>query len=259
MNKQPETSQLKCKTGEIYQLGLHRLYCGDSTKVPEKLFDSKIRMICTDPPYGITYVEVAQGVDGKQRDITDKIVGDQLQSDEEYALFTKEWLQVTKKHLEKYNTIYIFNSDLMYCALRHGMKEAGFYYSQLIIWIKNHIVVGRKDYLQQHELIAYGWFGRHKMEREKDKSIIFYPRPNKSALHPTMKPIGLLRRIILNATKLGETVYDAFGGSGSTLIACEHIKRKCIMVEMDPAYCEKIIKRWEILTGKKAKVCNGKI
>jgi len=74
-----------------------------------------------------------------------------------------------------------------------------------------------------------------------------------------MKPIGLLRRLILNATKLGETVYDGFGGSGSTLIACEHIQRRCIMVEMDPAYCDKIIKRWEILTGKEAKICNGKI
>jgi len=135
------------------------------------------------------------------------------------------------------------------------MKAAGFYYSQMIIWIKNTSVLGRKDYMPQHELIAYGWHGRHKMERSKDKSVIFYPKPHRSSLHPTMKPVGLLRKLILNSTKMGETVYDPFGGSGSTLIACEHLGRKCIMVELDPMHCSTIIKRWETLTGQEAKLC----
>ena len=140
MNKQPETSQLKCETGKIYQLGEHRLYCGDCTNVPDDLFDTKIRMICTDPPYGVAYVENKKHFKdtiGSNIKCDIEIRGDQLQTDEEYALFTKNWLEVPKNHLTKYNTVYIFNSDLMICALRHGMKEAGVYYSQLIIWIND--------------------------------------------------------------------------------------------------------------------------
>ena len=179
------------------------------------------------------------------------IQGDQLQTEELYADFTKRWLEVAIPYLDSYNTAYIFNS-VMICALRKGMKDAGFYYSQMIIWIKNSIVLGWKDYLPQHELIAYGWYGRHKMERSKSKSVIFYPKPTKSKLHPTMKPIGLLRQLILNSTKIGELIYDPFGGSGSTLLACEHTKRKCIMIELDPEYVSTTIQRWEILVRKEA-------
>lgn len=140
----------------------------------------------------------------------------------------------------------------MICPLKHGMVAAKIYCSQLIIWVKNSPVMGRKDYLAQHELIIYGWFGRHKTERGKGKSVIFYPKPHRSKLHPTMKPIGLLRQLILNSTKIGDKVYDPFGGSGSTLMACEHTKRKCAMIELDPNYVATIIQRWEILTGKEA-------
>lgn len=245
------------KTGDIIQLGKHRLYCGDATSVPEKLFDTKIRMICADPPYGVAYVENKEHFKetiGAALSCPQIIQGDQLQTDEEYAQFVNDWLKQVKPYMDSYNTSFIFNSDLMICALRTGMKAAGWYYSQMIIWVKNTIVVGRKDYHPQHELIAYGWTGRHKMERSRDRSIILYPKPHKNELHPTMKPVGLLRRLILNSTKIGDTVYDPFGGRGSTLIACEHTYRKCIMIEMDPKYCEIIIKRWEILTGQKALV-----
>ena len=109
------------------------------------------------------------------------------------------------------------------------------------------------DYLPQHELIAYGWFGTHSFERSKDKSVLMYPKPSKSLLHPTMKPIPLLRGLILNSTKLNGIVYDPFGGSGSTLIACEQTKRTCFMVELDPEYCQTIIDQFEKLTGIKAK------
>ena len=247
---------MKIKTGDIVQLGKHRLLCGDATKVPAELFDTKIRMILSDPPYGVAYVENKEHFKttiGSNIKCAQVIKGDQLQTDEEYAQFIKDWLEQAKPHMASYNTSFIFNSDLMMCALRRGMKEAGWYYSQMIIWVKNTIVMGRKDYMPQHELIIYGWTGRHKMERGKDRSIIFYPKPHRSELHPTMKPVGLLRRLILNSTKIGETVYDPFGGSGSTLMACEHTSRKCIMIEMDPKYCETIVKRWEILTKKEAK------
>ena len=167
--------------------------------------------------------------------------------------YTK-WLDAVKEKLDHYNTCYIFNSDLMFCALRDGLKRAGFYYSQMVIWVKNTVVIGRKDFLPMHELIAYGWYGRHKVERSKAKSVIFHPKPASSKLHPTMKPVGLLRKILPNSTKVGEWVYDPFGGSGSTLMACEHLKRKCIMVELDPLYVSIIIERWEKLTGLKSEI-----
>ena len=140
----------------------------------------------------------------------------------------------------------------MFSALRSGMKQAGFYYSQMLIWIKNQPVMSRKDYLSQYELIAYGWFGRHKLERSKSKNVIYYPKPNRSKLHPTQKPIGLLRRIILDNTKIGDIVYDPFLGSGSIAIACHHLGRKCIGIELDEKYVKTIITRLEKLTGEKA-------
>ena len=108
------------------------------------------------------------------------------------------------------------------------------------------------DYLPQHELILYGWKGTHDFKRGKDKSVVFEPKPSRSTLHPTMKPVGLLRRLILNSTAVGDTVYDPFGGSGSTLIACEQVKRRCRMIELDQKYVDVIIKRWQNLTNKKA-------
>lgn len=137
-------------------------------------------------------------------------------------------------------------------ALRAGMQNIGFYYSQMLIWIKNQPVMSRKDYLSQYELLAYGWFGKHKTERSKGKNVLYYPRPQKSKLHPTMKPVGLLRRIIPDNTSIGDFVYDPFLGSGSTAIACEHLGRRCIGIELDEKYVEVILDRLEKLTGKKA-------
>lgn len=116
----------------------------------------------------------------------------------------------------------------MLFTLKEAMGICVFKLAQLLIWVKNNQVVGRKDYLAKHELILYGWHGVHKFLKSKDKSVIFYPKPNSSPLHPTTKPIGLLRRLILNSTQIGDVVYDPFGGSGSTLIACEQTKRICI-------------------------------
>ena len=244
------------KKGESYKLGQHILYCGDSVKddtaIQKLLGKNKIRMVLTDPPYGIAYVESKRDFGNIKINKDKAITNDQLQTPDEYAEFTRNWLEAVTGKLGKYNTIFIFNCDLMYCALRKGMEMAGVYYSQQLIWIKSSVVMGRKDYLPQHEVIAYGWYGRHKMERGKGKAVMFHPKPAKSRLHPTMKPVGLLRKIILNSTKIGEWVYDPFGGSGSTLMACEHTKRKCLMVEMDVEYCNTIIERWQILTKSKA-------
>jgi DNA modification methylase len=132
------------------------------------------------------------------------------------------------------------------------MIEAGFKVAQLLVWVKSQAVVGRLDYAPQHELILYGWRGTHKYRRSKDKSVLFYPRPSKSKLHPTTKPVGLIRRLILNSTEIGDTVYDGFLGSGTTLLACEQTKRKCLAVEIDREYCETTIRRWEAFANKKA-------
>jgi DNA modification methylase len=246
---------MKVNKGNIFKIGNHTVACGDSTDkvfVAKVIGKNKIRAIVTDPPYGVAYLEnkkdfVSLGVK------SDKIIAnDHLQSETEYSEFTQKYLEAITPFLESYNACYIFNADLMYSALRAGMKNSGYYYSQMLIWIKNQPVMGRKDYLSQYELIAYGWFGKHKLERSKDKSVLFYPRPNKSKLHPTMKPVGLLRRIIPDNTKLGEIVYDPFLGSGSTAIACEHLGRRCIGIELDEKYVEIILNRLEKLTGKKA-------
>jgi DNA modification methylase len=245
------------KTGDIYILGNHRLGCGDCTNaefVKQVIGDTKLRAIVTDPPYGVAYVEGKMRKDGESSvSVNRPIQNDQLQSDEQYANFSANWLKAVTLNLASYNQIYIFNGDMMMCALRKGMHDAEVYYSQTMVWIKNAAVLARKDYAPQHEFIAYGWYGRHKMERAKGKSVMFHPRPAASKLHPTMKPIGLLRKLILDSTKIGEGVYDPFGGSGSTLIAAEHLQRKCVMLEIDPIYCETIIKRWEKVSGMHAK------
>lgn len=244
------------KQGDIYQLGKHRIAIGDSTDtelVIRLMASSKARLICTDPPYGVDYVSSKKEFNAGlgKKDSVD-IANDGYQSDETYSLFTKNWLKVIQPHLESYNAFYIFNSDLMYSSLRDGIIKAGYYYSQMIIWVKNTIVMGRKDYLPQHELIAYGWNKRHKFERTKGKSVIFHDKPARSKLHPTQKPVGLMRKLIENSTKPREIVYDPFLGSGSTLLACDHLNRYCYGIDMNIDYAKTVISRWEKLTGKKA-------
>lgn len=255
-----QTLKLKntIKPGDIFQLGGHRLLCGDAKDqkdIERFVGKDKISLILTDPPYAVDYVASKAGFKqnlGKAKTIEN----DNFQSEEDYRKFTREWLEAAKPFLEKKNSVYIFNCDKMIFALKDGMEDVGIYFSQLLIWIKNHSVVGRKDYLPQHELIAYGWLGTHAFHKPKDKSVLFAPKPNKSKLHPTMKPVSLLRKMILNSSKIGEFVYDPFGGSGSTLIACEQTKRKCLMAEIDPEYCQTIITRHERLTGVKANKLN---
>jgi len=247
------------KPGDVFQLGNHLLGCGDARDknfVDTFLGKTKVGLVLCDPPYGVAYVENKQGFNpkGKQHRA---IVNDHSQSESDYRHFTYQWLETAKPHLARKNALYIFNSDKMLFALRDGMQDAGYKFAQMLVWIKNHAVVGRMDYLPQHELIAYGWYGTHQFQKAKDKSVLVYPKPNKSALHPTMKPVGLLRRLILNSSKIGDVVYDPFGGSGSTLLACEQTKRQCRMIELDPHYCQVIIDRFEKLTSIKPTKINS--
>jgi len=246
MKNSLETKRSRFKDGDVIRLGDHILICGDSSKADLSSV-SEIHAIITDPPYGVDYAASKRDFQPVAKD--KDIANDGFVSDEVYAVFTKNWLSPALSKLTRKNSIYVFNSDKMIFSLRQAFVDLGLKVAQLIIWVKDRAIIGRLDYLPQHELILYGWKGTHDFKRGKDKSVIFAPKPSSSKLHPTMKPISLLRRLILNCTSVGDTVYDPFGGSGSTLIACEHTKRKCVMVEMDPEYCEVIVRRWEKLTG----------
>ncbi len=248
MNKQT------IKRGDIHALGPHRLACGDcrDKALLGKLFaDERSSLILLDPPYAVEYVE---GKDSFTKSKTKHapIANDHFQTDEQYRTFTKAWLTAVKPHITKKNSLYCFNSDKMIFALREGMRDAGWKFSQLLIWAKTQAVIGRLDYAVQHELIAFGWCGTHQFMKSKDKTLIVYPKPTKSVLHSTMKPVGLLRRLILNSSHIGDIVYDGFLGSGSTLIAAEDTGRRCFGIELSVEYCETIITRYEKHTGTKA-------
>ncbi len=243
-------SSSSIKQGDAFRLGNHLLLCADSRDkdaIAQILGDKKIKAIVCDPPYGVAIVESKENFQPISKDKV--IENDHLQSDAEYAAFTNDWVKAVTPHLERKNAFYIFNSDRMIFALREGMLKAGLKFGQLLVWVKTSAVVGRLDYAPQHELIAYGWFGTHEFLKSKDKSVIVFPRPSKSPFHPTTKPIPLIRRLVLNSTRIGDVVYDGFLGSGTTLLACEQTKRVCIGVEIDSEYCQTIIDRFEKLTG----------
>lgn len=246
-NSQDNQQKNSIKQGDIIKLGRHYLVCGDATNpelMKKVLGANKIKLILTDPPYGVDYVNSKADFDQFNRSHL-SIKNDHIQDDESYIKFTNRWLAAIKLSLADKNSLYIFNSDKMIFSLKQALDQSGFKFSQLLIWLKNQSVVGRLDYQPQHELIAYGWYGKHAFLKSKDKSVLTYPKPQKSRLHPTMKPLGLLRRIILNSSKINDFVYDPFGGSGSTLIACEQTHRSCIMIELDPNYCQVIINRFK--------------
>ena len=256
MNKQPTSKPEKSiRPGTIWQLGDHRLAygdCRDANLLARLVKDSKINLICCDVPYGINLAASKRGFGTLSKD--KDIANDQIQSDREYRKFTNEWLKSISPFLSRKNSAYIFNADKMIWSLREGMLDADFKVAQLLVWVKSQAVIGRLDYCPQHELILYGWHGTHIFCRSKGKSVLFYPRPHKSKWHPSTKPVGLIRQLILNSSEIGGAVYDGFMGSGTTLLGCEQTKRKCFGVELDLEYCLTTIERWQELTGKKSKL-----
>lgn len=254
------TTKIKC--GDIFQIGPHKIACcdvRDKIVIQKLIGEEKIKLLLCDIPYGISVSESKKSfgnLNCKHR----PIINDQEQTDDEYANFNKEWLEVIKPYLLSKNSAYIFNSDKMIFALHQGMLQAGFKFSQLIIWVKSHAVIGRLNYLPAHELIAYGWFGTHEFKKSQDRSVLFYPKPNKSKLHPTMKPIPLLRNLILNSSGIKDIIFDGFLGSGSSILAAEQVKRICFGCELDPEYCQIILDRITKVTGLKAiKIREGEI
>ena len=244
---------LSINQNDIFKLGDHFLVCGnslDTELVDRALKDTKIKLILSDAPYGVSYVSSKESL-GQNVTVNKVIQNDGITNQAEYKEFTINWLTPTIKHLERKNSFYMFNGDKMLLAVLEAIRDSDFTFSQLLIWVKSQPIIGRKDFAPQHELVLFGWYGVHEFMHSKDRSILYHPKPSSNKLHPTMKPISLLRRLILNSTRIGDVVYDPFLGSGSSIIACEHTKRKCIGFEIDTSYCETIIQRWSKLTGRK--------
>jgi DNA modification methylase len=289
------------KLGDLWQLGRHRLLCGDSTKPEDvqKLMDGELAdMVFTDPPYNVDYT-------GGTNEAL-KIQNDNMDDSTFYNFLYDAFscmLEVTKPG----GGIYICHADSEGLNFRSAMVNAGWLLKQCIIWVKNSLVMGRQDYHWRHEPILYGWkpgaahkwYGGRKQDTVIEDSkfvtiteagdgfnihiddgvdtVVFkvpsyeieyaaddfgttvwrVDRPSRNVEHPTMKPIELVARAIRNSSKKDNIVLDTFGGSGSTLIACEQLNRTCYMMEIDPVYCDVIIQRWENLTGEKAVLANA--
>ena len=249
------------KLGQIYQLGRHRLMCGDSTdaEAVSKLMDgAKADMLFTDPPYGVDYAgknAFLNAIAPGNRIQTD-IIGDALENAEKEK--DELWIPAltnARNNSEDKCSYYIASpqgGELMMMMM--AIRDSGWQLKHTIIWNKNNHVLGRCDYNYKHEPILYGWNKQHTFygKGEHKTSVWDIPKPQKSDLHPTMKPIALIVECLENSTQHGDEVLDVFGGSGSTLIACEQTGRNCYMMELDPHYVDVIIKRWENFTGEKA-------
>jgi DNA modification methylase len=236
---------------QIYQLGNHRLMCGDSTKTEDyqKLMNGqKPDMVFTDPPYNVDY-GASKNPQGwtKERRV---ILNDKLSQN--------DWVEFNKKIIEHLSTskgdIYVWGASGPDGMLQRLMlTEAGAHWSATIIWKKQTLVFGPAKYQRIYEPCFYGWFDKSSFRADRKQTEVWeIDRPHNNKLHPTMKPIELCAYAIQNSSISNQIVLDLFGGSGSTLIACEQTDRKCYMMELDPHYCDVIIKRWEEFTEQKA-------
>jgi DNA modification methylase len=242
------------KPGDLWILGKHRLLCGDSTNadhVMRVLCGKHVDQLLTDPPYGVDYGnknEVLNRLDGGKR-IQTPIANDNITN---YREFFASFLGVIP--YADYNTVYIFMSGQELHSLRLAFDDAGITWSAYLVWVKNNHVLGRKDYNAKHEFVAYGWRGRHKFYGGFSTTVLEYDKPLKNDLHPTMKPVELVARLMRDGSTKDALVYDPFLGSGTTLIAAEQLGRVSCGMEISPAYCDVIIERWENLTGGKARL-----
>jgi transferase len=267
----------KVEYGDIYQLGRHRLMCGDSTSAEDmaQLIDGAvIDLYVTDPPYNVAY----QG--GTDEAMT--IMNDSM-DDVSFRQFLRDAFAVANNHLKPEGAFYIWHADSEGLNFRAAVKETGWLLKQSIIWVKNAIVLGRQDYQWKHEPCLYGWkdgashyfvdnrslatvieedeenlkemtkselISYIKTMQDTSPTTVFYEdKPVRNDIHPTMKPLKLIARCVLNSSKKGDKILDSFNGGGSTLMVCERSERVCYAMELDPVYVERTIKRWEEETG----------
>jgi DNA modification methylase len=228
--------------GDVYILGgKHRLLCGDATSAEDfaVLMDGHpARLTVTDPPYNVDYT-------GKTKDAL-KIENDK-QSDSAFQTFLLAAFTNIREAMKPGAAVYIFHADSEGLNFRQAFEGAGFETRQCLVWVKNSLVLGRQDYQWKHEPILYGWKegeAHYFIDDRSQTTVINHDKPTRNGDHPTMKPVSLVGRFVSNSSKAGWIVLDPFGGSGSTLIACEQLKRTCYTMELDPRFCDVIVRRY---------------
>lgn len=285
-NQRPPTTT----PGDVWLLGRHRLICGDSTDAAtlEKLTEgAPVDMILTDPPYNVDYGaknEMLNRADKGNRNA--RAIENDKMTDGNFYAFLENVYKNLFTAAKPGAAVYICHADMESVNFINAFKAAGFHLAQRLIWNKNILVIGRNDYHWKHEPILYGWkpgaahyftdsraettvvedkpdvnkmsktelkaYIKQLLEQGPPATVINADKPLRNAEHPTMKPVKLMAYFIRNSSRPGESVLDVFGGSGSTLIAAEQTGRRCFTCELDPRYCDVIVKRWENLTGEKA-------
>lgn len=244
----------KAKYGDIYQLGNHRLMCGDATVLEDVrtlMNDNKADLLLTDPPYNVDY-------EGKTKDSL-KIKNDNM-GDNQFKQFLTDSFSNANEVMKEGASFYIWHADSEGYNFRSACKDVSWKVRQCLIWNKNTMVMGRQDYQWKHEPCLYGWkegASHNWYSDRKQTTILEFNKPNKSELHPTMKPLDLFAYQMKNSTAKGDIVLDLFGGSGTTLMVSEQLDRNAYVMELDPRYVDAIINRWENMTGSKGVLLNG--
>ncbi|CAB4183999.1 COG0863 DNA modification methylase [uncultured Caudovirales phage] len=253
----PETPEEPItKLGDIYQLGNHRLMCGDSTSIDAvtKLTNQLgVDMLLTDPPYNVAY----EGGTKEKLTIENDSMGDK-----QFRQFLRDAFVTADTVMKKGAVFYIWHSDSEGYNFRGACNDAGWKVRQCLIWNKSSLVMGRQDYHWKHEPCLYGWkdgAGHLWATDRKQTTILEFDKPSRNGEHPTMKPVALFEYQMLNNTKGGDLVLDLFGGSGTTMLAAEKHGRHSALMELDPKYCDVIVKRWEEFTGKKAELISANL
>ena len=244
--------EVRCKKGDVWQLGDHRLMCGDSVSLEDvkKLMGGvEADLWLTDPPYNVSY----EG--GTEDALT--IMNDSM-GDAEFRQFLVGAYKAADGVMKAGAAFYIWHADSEGANFRGACCDVGWKVRECLIWNKNSMVLGRQDYQWKHEPCLYGWKGgasHNWYSDRKQTTVLEFNRPTRNGEHPTMKPVELFAYQMQNSTKAGDVVLDSFGGSGTTMIAAEQLGRRARLMELDPHYCDVIIARWEKLTGKQAVRC----
>ncbi len=250
--EEPAEDQLYVAPGQLWRLGEHRLLCGDATRsedVGRLLSGRNADMAVTDPPYNVNYGNHGGAASGPRRRA---LTNDSLPASA-WEEFVRGWARQLLDHVD--GALYVFMSSKEWPTVSRLLEEAGGHWSDTVIWAKDRFVLGRADYQRQFEPIWYGWRKgvRHYWCGDRGQGDVWcVPRPSVSDLHPTMKPVALVERAIANSSTRGSRVLDFFLGSGTTLIASERQGRRCVGIELDPAYVQVAIERWQSYTGRSA-------
>ena len=276
--------------GDLWILGRHRLLCGDATRpedVARLMNGNTADLVVTDPPYNVDYGSKAESINKYGYAFSNRHIANDYMSEHQFTDFLASAFKNMADNLKSGGAFYIWHASTTLYEFETALRLNNLKSRQQLIWNKNSFVIGRQDYQWKHEPCLYGWkdgaahyfiddrtqatviedkgLDFKKMKKEElvallkeifsDKvstTVINVDKPMRSAEHPTMKPLKLLERLIKNSSRPGELVLDTFGGSGSTMMTCEQLNRTCYMMELDPIYCDVIIKRWENFTGQKA-------